>query len=102
MTTSRPLVSICMMRAEKHEHNLTQLPRCTLFTESSGRAHATAPRIITMGAVLFAVGCAGNRAPPSEMAEPDAIAEPAPVETVPDMIEMGGAKSVTTFFITSV
>ena len=91
-----------MMRAEKHEHNLTQLSRCTLFTESSGRAHATAPGIITMGAVLFAVGCAGNSALPSETAEPDAIAESAPVETVPDMIEMGGAKSVTTFFITSV
>ena len=52
-----------------------------------------------------ALACAGTEAPTPESATsaPAAVQEDAePGATVPDMIEMGGAKSVTTFFITSV
>ena len=69
---------------------------------TAGRTLVTARRVLTLGAVLFAVNCSGNGAPPSNSAESGPAAEPASIETVPDRIEMGGAKSVTTFFITSV
>ena len=69
---------------------------------TAGRTLVTARRVLTLGAVLFAVNCSGNGAPPSNSAELGPAAEPASIETVPDRIEMGGAKSVTTFFITSV
>ena len=52
-----------------------------------------------------ALACAGTDAPTPESvtSAPAAVQEDAePGATVPDMIEMGGAKSVTTFFITSV
>lgn len=54
---------------------------------------------------LGALSCAGADAPTSSSTDttPAAAQEvSAPEATVPDMIEMGGAKSVTTFFITSV
>ena len=56
-----------------------------------------------LGALLLIGACADSDTPPAE-AEPDTQppAEAEPAETVPDMIEMGGAKSVTTFFVTSV
>ena len=54
-----------------------------------------------LGAALLVAACGGSDAP---VAEPDTqpLAETEPAESVPDRIEMGGAKSVTTFFITSV
>ncbi len=56
-----------------------------------------------LGATLLVGACGGSDAP---VTEPDTQAasesEPEASESVPDMIEMGGAKSVTTFFITSV
>ncbi len=50
------------------------------------------------------IACAGADAPGDESAAPApaAATDAAADTTVPDMIEMGGAKSVTTFFITSV
>ena len=51
-------------------------------------------------ATLLVWACGGNDVP---AAEPDTqIVEPDPTKSVPEMIEMGGAKSATTFFITSV
>lgn len=69
---------------------------------SPERTRATALRVMALGAALFAVSCGGNGAPPADTTDPPPVVEPEPVETVPDVIEMGGAKSVTTFFITSV
>lgn len=50
---------------------------------------------------LTSLACAATEAPAPESA-PAAMPDTPPETTVPDMIEMGGAKSVTTFFITSV
>ena len=68
---------------------------------ATGRTHA-ALCVMALGTALVAVSCGGNNATPSDTVEPDPVAEPAPAETVPDRIAMGGAKSVTTFFITNV
>jgi hypothetical protein len=55
-----------------------------------------------LSAGLVACGAADAPAPESAATAPPAPPEAEPETTVPDMIEMGGAKSVTTFFITSV
>ena len=55
-----------------------------------------------LSAGLVACGAADAPAPESAATAPLAPPEAEPETTVPDMIEMGGAKSVTTFFITSV
>ena len=55
-----------------------------------------------LGATVLVGACGGGDTPPPEATEPEPVVEAEPVETVPDMIEMGGAKSVTTFFVTSV
>ena len=55
-----------------------------------------------LSAGLVACGAADAPAPESAATAPPAPSEAEPETTVPDMIEMGGAKSVTTFFITSV
>ena len=54
-----------------------------------------------LGAIFLVGACGGGDTPPPEATDPARVADAEPVETVPDMIEMGGAKSVTTFFITS-
>ncbi len=67
-----------------------------------GRDHRSA---ILVASLLVAVGCGGAvEEPPAEdpASAPAAAPAPAPATDAPDMIEMGGAKSVTTFFITSV
>ena len=51
---------------------------------------------------LLVAACGPSDAPSTDTTDRQPVAEPEPVETVPDRIEMGGAKSVTTFFITSV
>lgn len=65
---------------------------------------------LTPGVPLFGIACllsvsglacVGTDAPVLESA-PAASQDTIPEPTVPDMIEMGGTKSVTTFFITSV
>lgn len=55
-----------------------------------------------LGATLTFAACGRSDSPDSgpSASDPPPVAEPA--VTVPDMIEMGGAQSVTTFFITSV
>ena len=69
---------------------------------STGRTCATDLRMLALAAVLVAVNCGGNDATPSVTTEPNPVAETEPIETAPDSIAMGGVKSVTTFFITSV
>ena len=54
-----------------------------------------------LAVALLAEACADSAPPAAEPGTPPLV-EPEPVEAVPDRIEMGGAKSVTTFFITSV
>ena len=65
----------------------------TLFN----RTRIDLPHIICLIPMAL-LGCGGADAP-AETAPPAGAPEPAPEP--PDMIEMGGAKSVTTFFITS-
>jgi hypothetical protein len=52
--------------------------------------------------LLLVVACADSPAPQTQSTDPAPVTEPEEAGTVPDMIEMGGAKSVTTFFVTSV
>ena len=54
-----------------------------------------------MSAGLVVMACGATDAPAPDATAPESIAPETP-DTVPDMIEMGGAKSLTTFFITSV
>ena len=56
----------------------------------------------TVVGALVVAACGPSDAPEADATDRPPATEPEPVETVPDMIEMGGAKSVTTFFITSV
>ncbi|MEE2637228.1 MAG: hypothetical protein VYE68_08370, partial [Acidobacteriota bacterium] len=56
--------------------------------------------LLTCSVSVFAASCGGGEAPP-ESTEPEPVPA-AEAEPVPDMIEMGGEKSVTTFFVTSV
>ena len=57
---------------------------------------------VALAAIPLVGACGGGDTPPPEAIEPEPAVEAEPVETVPDMIAMGGAKSVTTFFVTSV
>lgn len=52
-------------------------------------------------ATFLVMGACSDNPPPQETTDPVSMVEP-DGETPPDMIEMGGAKSVTTFFVTSV
>ena len=52
-------------------------------------------------ATVLVMGACSDNPPPQETTVPVSMVEP-DGETPPDMIEMGGAKSVTTFFVTSV
>ena len=59
--------------------------------------------LIAAVSIMLTVGaCADSPAPQPESTEPAPLTEPEETTAVPDMIEMGGAKSVTTFFVTSV
>ena len=69
---------------------------------STERTCTTDLRVLALAAALMAIDCGANDTMPSDTTEPNPVAESEPVETVPDSIAMGGAKSVTTFFITSV
>ena len=71
---------------------------------TSLRATRGAVMFAALGAALLFGACGGSDAPATPAAAPDSppAVEPDPVESVPEIIEMGGAKSVTTFFITSV
>lgn len=66
------------------------------------------PALVGLACLLSvgALACAGAPAPesasPAQAQAQAAMPDTDPEPTVPDMIEMGGAKSVTTFFITSV
>ena len=71
------------------------------MTARRGTRTPTVPTMTLVGALLLAA-CGSSDVPPGETTDARPVAESEPVETVPDMIEMGGAKSVTTFFITSV
>ena len=56
-----------------------------------------------VGATLVVAACGGGDVPATPATAPDqAPVEPGPATSVPEIIEMGGAQSVTTFFITSV
>ncbi len=69
----------------------------TFFRSRCGGAVVSA----SLGATLMFGACGGSDAPAPVTTETPAP-EPEPAETVPDQIQMGGEKSVTTFFITSV
>ena len=66
------------------------------------RICATDLYLLVLGTALFAASCGGSDVTPTDTSDPNPVAESEPVEAVPDTIAMGGAKSVTTFFITSV
>ena len=52
---------------ERRDPTLLQLPMDWSATmTSTGRTHATALRVTTLGAVLLAINCGGNSAPPSD------------------------------------
>ena len=69
---------------------------------SSCEARTTVLLTAVLVCILVVAACGPGEAPSTETTDPLPVAEPVPAEPVPDMIEMGGAKSVTTFFITSV
>ncbi len=69
----------------------------------SSRQTRDAGRLAMMLTATLVIGaCGGGDAPPTEPAEPAPAAAPQASESVPDQIQMGGEKSVTTFFNTSV
>ena len=71
------------------------------MTSFHGR-HGSLVLCAALGAILLVEACGGGDMPPSETTDLVPAIEAEPVETVPDMIEMGGPTSVTTFFITRV
>jgi hypothetical protein len=78
----------------------------TPFHALRGARAAAAPLAVAPLAVALLFGACGGSDAPTLTDEPQAAilpqSAPAAQEAVPDIIEMGGAKSVTTFFITSV
>jgi len=67
--------------------------------------HVTRTQLFFSATILTTVAvvaCGANEVPPTETADRQIVTVRQIDEGVPDMIEMGGAKSVTTFFITSV
>ena len=66
---------------------------------STGRTHATALRVTTLGAVLLAINCGGNSAPPSDQVEPSPVAEAAWGCSQDDLVSTGGVGLLYCFAI---
>ena len=66
--------------------------------------HGTRGAFVVCAALgtTLVVGSCGDSDVPAAAPDTQALVEPEATESVPEILEMGGAKSVTTFFITSV